>query len=143
MLNFKKKSGKSDFAMLFDTISISFLLLGLVNGSTSIKSSQSALIISFEKTYEQSLLAHTLFGQSIEPTLIITASASRRLYENLQGIEVLKLDTNDDPSADKAALNACEALLTDQNILNRVREIEPTFVIFPALRYVIKVRNIN
>lgn len=120
--------------MLVHGICASALLICLASASTLTKPPLSALVIAFEKSYEQSLLAYSLSDQGIDTTLIVSSIDHDNMYENLLGIEIIKLNTSSDASVDKAALRACEALLSDQTILKKVREIQPTFVLFPALR---------
>lgn len=97
----------------------------------------SALIIAFESVYDLSLLANTLSDQGIDTSLIVPTYAANDLYNNLIDVEVLQL--NVDKSADKSnihALEACDSLFRDEEILKKIREFQPTFTIFPILRYI-------
>lgn len=96
---------------------------------------QTALVIGFENIYDLSLLANTLSDQGIDSVLIIPNKAGD-LYENLVEVEIIKLNYTLDANArlEEKALKACDALLSNQKILKRVQEIQPTFTIFPALR---------
>lgn len=99
----------------------------------------SALIVTFDNVYDTSLLANTLSDQGIDTTLIIPAHTANEIYNNLIDVEVLQLNVNTGvPAYNKEAyaLNACDSLLGDQQVLRRVQELQPTFTIFPALRYV-------
>ena len=123
--------------MILHSIFISFLAFYFASGSSLTQPPQSALVIAFEKSYEQSLLAYTLSDQGIDSTLVVSSLHHDKLYENLQGIEIIKLNVSAQSSVDTESLSACQALLGDQKILKRVGEIQPTFVLFPALRYTV------
>ena len=116
------------------------MCLYLVNNagtSTLTTPPQSAVVVAFEDVYDLSLLANTLSDQGIDATLIIPDSYENELYETLIDVEVLtvKLKTEESTSAEKRAVQACEALLTDEGIAKKIQEIQPTFTIFPALRH--------
>lgn len=116
-----------------------YMCLYLVNNagtSTLTAPPQSAVVVAFEDVYDLSLLANTLSDQGIDATLIIPDSYENELYETLIDVEVLtvKLKTEESTSAEKRAVQACEALLKDEGIAKKIQEIQPTFTIFPALR---------
>ncbi|XP_017885861.1 UDP-glucuronosyltransferase 2B17-like [Ceratina calcarata] len=98
---------------------------------------QSAVIVAFEDIYDLSLLANTLSDQGIDATLIIPVSREGELYESLIDVEVLRVVVEDETLArpEKKAIQACEALLKDENIAKKLQEIQPTFTVFPALRH--------
>lgn len=115
-----------------------FPLFRLTSGSILTAPPLSALIIAFEDVYDLSLLANTLSDQGIDSTLIVPTYAASDLYNNLIDVEVLQLDVNADKfvRVNARALETCDSLLRNQEILKRVHELQPTFTIFPALRYV-------
>lgn len=99
----------------------------------------SALVIAFESVYDLSLLANTLSDQGIDASLIVPTYAADDIYNNLVDVEVLQLNVNIDKSVDKSnirALEACDSLFRDEKILKKIREFQPTFTIFPILRYI-------
>jgi len=108
----------------------------------------SALIIAFESVYDLSLLANTLSDQGIDTSLIVPTYAANDLYNNLIDVEVLQLNVNIE-SVDKSnirALETCDSLFRDEEILKKIRELQPTFTIFPILRYInflIIIKNAN
>nr|XP_003706617.1 PREDICTED: uncharacterized protein LOC100878353 [Megachile rotundata] len=112
-------------------------LVNIADTSTLTAPPQSALVVAFEDIYDLSLLANTLSDQGIDATLIIPASHENELYETLIDVEVLRLNIEADESitSDKRAVRACEALLKDEGIAGKIKEIQPTFTIFPALRH--------
>lgn len=94
---------------------------------------QSALVVAFEDTYDLSLLANTLSDQGIDTTLIVPSTGN--IDENLVEVEVLKIFYEEEFKPEANALKACEQLLSDKKILKRVRELQPTFTIFPSIRH--------
>lgn len=98
----------------------------------------SALVVAFESIYDLSLLANTLSDQGIDTTLIIPTHTANDIYNKLIDVEVLQLDVNIDKSmsADEHALEACNIFFKDEEILKKVQKFQPTFIIFPALRYI-------
>lgn len=118
-----------------------FHLVCFASSSTLTAPPLSALIVAFESVYDLSLLANTLSDQGIDATLIIPTYASNDLYNKLIDVEVLQLDVDKSVYADKRALETCENLFRDEKILKKVQEFQPTFIIFPALRYInLKIR---
>lgn len=115
-----------------------FYIFKFVSGSILTAPPLSALIVAFENVYDLSLLANTLSDQGIDSTLIVPTYAISDVYSNLIDVEVLQLDVNIDKSvhANMLALETCDSLLKNQEVLKRIRELQPTFTIFPALRYV-------
>lgn len=113
-----------------------FYLFCFASSSTLIAPPLSALVVAFESVYDLSLLANTLSDQGIDATLIIPTYASSDIYNKLVDVEVLQLDVDKSTHADKCALETCENLFRDEEILKKIREFQPTFIIFPALRYV-------
>lgn len=111
------------------------VLICTVSASTFISPQQTALVIGFEKLYDISLLANTLSDQGIDSILIIP-STTEDIYEHLIEVEVITLNITNakDAKKEEKALNACEALITNKKILKKIKEIQPTFTIFPALR---------
>nr|UEN71110.1 UDP-glucosyltransferase 338F1 [Meteorus pulchricornis] len=111
-------------------------LLCVVSASIHIAPQETALVIGFEKLYDISLLANTLSDQGIDSVLIIPTS-SENIYDHLIEVEVIKLNvtSSKDAKKEEKALDACEALITNKDILNKVKVIQPTFTIFPALRH--------
>lgn len=93
---------------------------------------QNALVVAFEETYDLSLLANTLSDQGIDTTLIVPSTAN--IYEYMVEVEVIKISNDDILKPDAKALKLCEQLLSDKKILKRVRELQPTFTIFPSIR---------
>lgn len=121
------------------TLYACFHLFGFISGSILTAPPLSALIVAFENVYDVSLLANTLSDQGIDTTLVVPTYTANELYNNLIDVEVLQLNINTDKpahSAEKLAVEACDSLLRDQEVLKRVKELQPTFTIFPALRYV-------
>lgn len=115
-----------------------FCLFQFTSGSMLAAPPLSALIIAFESVYDLSLLANTLSDQGIDASLIIPTYAANDLYNNLIDVEVLQLNVNIDKSIDKSnirALEACDSLFRDEKILKKIRELQPTFTIFPILRH--------
>lgn len=113
-----------------------FYLLQFASSSTLTAPPLSALVVAFESIYDLSLLANTLSDQGIDATLIIPTYAASDLYNKLIDVEVLQLDVDKSVHADKLALKTCENLFRDEEILKKVQEFQPTFIIFPALRYI-------
>ncbi|XP_076170555.1 UDP-glucuronosyltransferase 2B7 [Ptiloglossa arizonensis] len=112
-------------------------VLHIVNSSSLTAPPQSAVVVAFEDIYDLSLLANTLSDQGIDATLIIPAYSENDLYETLIDVEVLIVNVIVDESAylESKAIEACESLLKDELIAKKIQEIQPTFVIFPALRH--------
>lgn len=118
---------------------VCFYLFRVASSSTLTAPPLSALIVAFESVYDLSLLANTLSDQGIYATLIIPSHATNDLYNNLIDVEVLQLNVDIDKSsvsADTRALEACNSLFRDEEILKKIQEFQPTFTIFPALRYI-------
>lgn len=118
---------------------VCFYLFRVASSSTLTAPPLSALIVAFESVYDLSLLANTLSDQGIYATLIIPSYAANDLYNNLIDVEVLQLNVDIDKSsvsADTCALEACNSLFRDEKILKKIQEFQPTFTIFPALRYI-------
>lgn len=99
---------------------------------------QSAVVVAFEDIYDLSLLANTLSDQGIDTTLIIPESDEGELYETLIDVEVLTVKVQGEKSAypEKKAIQACEALLKNEEIAKKIQELQPTFAVFSALRYI-------
>jgi len=115
-------------------------LLQFASSSTLTAPPLSALVVAFESVYDLSLLANTFSDQGIYTTLIIPTYAANDLYNKLIDVEVLQLDVSVDESlpADKRALEACGILFRDEKILKEIQEFQPTFIVFPALRYILR-----
>lgn len=98
---------------------------------------QSAIVVAFEDVYDLSLLANTLSDQGIDSTLIVPSSTADDLYESLIDVEVLQIEVDISKSAypESRAIQACSSLFKDEEVWKRLRDIRPTFVIFPALRH--------
>lgn len=116
---------------------ICLYLFRFASSSTLTAPPLSALVIAFESVYDLSLLANTLSDQGIDTTLIIPSYAANDLYNNLIDVEVLQLNVNIDKSmsVDIRALEACNSLFKDEEILKKIQEFQSTFTIFPALRH--------
>ncbi|XP_011873448.1 PREDICTED: UDP-glucuronosyltransferase 1-7C-like [Vollenhovia emeryi] len=112
-----------------------FYLLRFASSSTLVAPPLSALVVAFESVYDLSLLANTLSDQGIDTTLIIPTYAANDLYNKLIDVEVLHLDVDKSLRTDKRALETCDNLFGDKEILKKVQEFQPTFTIFPALRH--------
>ncbi|XP_071553594.1 uncharacterized protein [Temnothorax nylanderi] len=112
-----------------------FCLFRFASSSTLTAPPLSALVVAFESVYDLSLLANTLSDQGIDATLIIPTYAANNLYNKLIDVEVLQLDVDKSVHVNKRALETCENLFTDEEILKKIREFQPTFTIFPALRH--------
>ncbi|XP_011642023.1 UDP-glucuronosyltransferase 1-7C-like [Pogonomyrmex barbatus] len=114
-----------------------FYLIGFASSSILTTPPLSALIVAFENIYDLSLLANTLSDQGIDTTLIIPTYAVNDVYNKLIDVEVLQLDVSVDKSMhiEKLALEACDILFRDEEILKKIQEFQPTFTIFPALRH--------
>ncbi|XP_076248837.1 UDP-glucuronosyltransferase 2A2 [Calliopsis andreniformis] len=112
-------------------------LVHIVSSSTLTAPPQSAVVVAFEDIYDLSLLANTLSDQGIDATLIIPTSHEKELYETLIDVEILTLNVQFEESAypETKAIQACEVLLKDEQIAKKIREIQPTFTIFPAFRH--------
>lgn len=97
----------------------------------------SALIIAFDNVYDLSLLANTLSDEGIDTTLIVPAYAADDVYNNLIDVEVLQLNVDNDKSvyANTRALKTCDGFFRDEKVLGKIRKFQPTFIVFPALRY--------
>lgn len=128
--------------MLLIWLCTCFYSFQFASSSTLTAPPLSALIIAFDNVYDLSLLANTLSDEGIDATLIVPNYAASNVYNNLIDVEVLQLnvDARVDKSmqADARALHTCDSLLRDEEILRKIREFQPTFVIFPALRYRMK-----
>lgn len=112
-----------------------FYLFWFVSCSTLTAPPLSALVVAFESVYDLSLLANTLSDQGIDAKLIIPTYAASDLYNKLIDVEVLQLNVDKSVHDDKHALEMCENLFRDEKIQKEVQEFQPTFTIFPALRY--------
>ncbi|EZA46922.1 hypothetical protein DMN91_004846 [Ooceraea biroi] len=114
-----------------------FYLFRLASSSIMTAPPLSALIVAFDSVYDLSLLANTLSDEGVDATLIVPNYAAGDLYNNLIDVEVLQLDVNIDKSmhADTRALEMCDSFFRDEQVLSKIREFQPTFVIFPALRH--------
>ncbi|XP_015598027.1 UDP-glucuronosyltransferase 2B1 [Cephus cinctus] len=115
-----------------------FTFLCLADASSLASPPKSALVIAFDNVNELSLLANTLSDQGIDTTLVV--NSLEEVYDNLVDVEVYplnksSLDQNGHQSADRVALQICQTFLTDEKLANKVREILPTFVVFPAWRH--------
>ncbi|XP_032679893.1 UDP-glucuronosyltransferase 1-6-like [Odontomachus brunneus] len=124
--------------MMLVPITLCFYLFGFTSGSILTAPPLSALIVAFENVYDLSLLANTLSDQGIDTTLVVSTYTANELYNNLIDVEVLQLNINNNKpahSAEKRAIEACDSLLRDQEVLKRINELQPTFTIFPALRH--------
>lgn len=117
---------------------VCFCLFRVASSSTLTAPPLSALIVAFENVYDLSLLANTLSDQGIYATLIIPSYAANDLYNNIVDVEVLQLNVDIDKSmsVDIHALEACNSLFRDEEIFKKIQEFQPTFTIFPALRYI-------
>lgn len=116
-----------------------FYLMNIVQSSTLTTPPQSAVVVAFEDIYDLSLLANTLSDQGIDTTLIIPASNENEVYETLIDVEVLtvKVEIKESTYSEKKTIQICEALLKDDQIAKKIQEIQPTFIVFPALRYIL------
>lgn len=119
---------------------VCFYLFRFASSSTLTAPPLSALVVAFESVYDLSLLANTLSDQGIDTTLIIPSYAADDLYNKLIDVEVLQLDVDksiltNKHTLEKRALETCENLFRNVEIQKKVRELDPTFTIFPALRY--------
>lgn len=113
--------------------------MNIVQSSTLTTPPQSAVVVAFEDIYDLSLLANTLSDQGIDTTLIIPASNENEVYETLIDVEVLtvKVEIKESTYSEKKTIQICEALLKDEQIAKKIQEIQPTFTVFPALRYIL------
>lgn len=120
---------------------VNFYLMNIVQSSTLTTPPQSAVVVAFEDIYDLSLLANTLSDQGIDTTLIIPASNENEVYETLIDVEVLtvKVEIKESTYSEKKTIQICEALLKDEQIAKKIQEIQPTFTVFPALRYILYV----
>lgn len=118
---------------------VNFYLMNIVQSSTLTTPPQSAVVVAFEDIYDLSLLANTLSDQGIDTTLIIPASNENEVYETLIDVEVLtvKVEIKESTYSEKKTIQICEALLKDEQIAKKIQEIQPTFTVFPALRYIL------
>lgn len=119
---------------------VNFYLMNIVQSSTLTTPPQSAVVVAFEDIYDLSLLANTLSDQGIDTTLIIPASNENEVYETLIDVEVLTVKVEIKEStiySEKKTIQICEALLKDEQIAKKIQEIQPTFTVFPALRYIL------
>lgn len=114
-----------------------FYLMNIVQSSTLTTPPQSAVVVAFEDIYDLSLLANTLSDQGIDTTLIIPASNENEVYETLIDVEVLTVEIKESTYSEKKTIQICEALLKDDQIAKKIQEIQPTFIVFPALRYIL------
>lgn len=111
--------------------------MNIVQSSTLTTPPQSAVVVAFEDIYDLSLLANTLSDQGIDTTLIIPASNENEVYETLIDVEVLTVEIKESTYSEKKTIQICEALLKDDQIAKKIQEIQPTFIVFPALRYIL------
>ncbi|KAL2735163.1 UDP-glucuronosyltransferase 2B4-like [Vespula squamosa] len=111
--------------------------VGFVHGSTLTAPPLSVLVIGFESAYDLSLLANTLSDQGIDVTLVIPENIVDDLYENIVDVEIYQLKDSRERSTnpDDNALKFCEILFTDQNLANKIKEIQPAITVFPPLRH--------
>lgn len=118
---------------------VNFYLMNIVQSSTLTTPPQSAVVVAFEDIYDLSLLANTLSDQGIDTTLIIPASNENEVYETLIDVEVLtvKVEIKESTYSEKKTIQICESLLKDEQIAKKIQEIQPTFTVFPALRYIL------
>lgn len=114
------------------TLYLCMHLVNIIHGSTLVAPPLSAVVVAFEDIYDLSLLANSLSDQGIDATLIIPASSKGELYETLIDVEVLTVNVE---AEEFATIQACEALLKDEEIARKIQEIQPIFVIFPAFRH--------
>lgn len=114
---------------------IAIAFLHCVSASALVSPPKSAVVVAFEDTYDLSLLANTLSDQGIYATLVILQTETK-IYEHLIDVEVLRINGTifGAHNSEARALDACRNLLSDDNILIKMNEIQPTFVIFPAIR---------
>lgn len=121
------------------SICVCLYLTKIVHSSTLSAPPQSAVVIAFEDIYDLSLLANTLSDQGIDATLIIPAFSKDEVYETLIDVDVLTIEVNVEESAypEKTAIQICEAFLKDEQIAKSIQKIQPTFSVFPAVRYVL------
>lgn len=120
--------------------------MNIVQSSTLTTPPQSAVVVAFEDIYDLSLLANTLSDQGIDTTLIIPASNENEVYETLIDVEVLTVKVEIKEStiySEKKTIQICEALLKDEQIAKKIQEIQPTFTVFPALRYILYIYIYN
>lgn len=115
-----------------------FYLFRAASSSTLTRPPLSALIVAFENVYDLSLLANTLSDQGIDTKLIIPSYSANDLYNNLIDVNVWQLDINIDKlvEVDTRALKACNSLFNPRDIIFKTQQFQPTFIIFPALRYI-------
>lgn len=118
---------------------VNFYLMNIVQSSTLTTPPQSAVVVAFEDIYDLSLLANTLSDQGIDTTLIIPASNENEVYETLIDVEVLmvKVEIKESMYSEEKTIQICEALLKDEQIAKKIQEIQPTFTVFPAIRYIL------
>ncbi|KAJ8678570.1 hypothetical protein QAD02_014357 [Eretmocerus hayati] len=97
---------------------------------------QSAVIIAFENAYDLSLLANTISDLGIETTFVISSDDSD-YYEHLVAVEVIKINSSLKVSdtSDIRASKLCKTLISDASVKKHVQSIQPTFIIFPAVRH--------
>lgn len=117
------------------TLYVLMYLANIIHGSILTAPPQSAVVVAFEDIYDISLLANTLSDQGIDTTLIIPESNEDEVYETLIDVEVLtvKMKVAESAYSTKKTIQACEALLKDEQIAKKIQEIQPTFTVFPAL----------
>ncbi|KAI4496059.1 hypothetical protein M0802_008099 [Mischocyttarus mexicanus] len=113
------------------------MLVNFVHGSSLTTPPLSVLMVGFEDAYDLSLLANTLSDQGIDVTLIIPEQIAHDLYENLIDVEVYQLKASLEKLAypEDHALKFCESLLKDQELSQKVQELQAAITLVPALRH--------
>jgi hypothetical protein len=121
--------------MAFACLVLSAALISTTAASSLASPPKSAVIIAFEDTYDLSLLANTISDLGIETTLVIPFDENN-YYEHLISVEVMKINASlkSSDTNNAKALKLCESFMYDSNIINHIKLLQPTFIIFPAVR---------
>lgn len=111
-------------------------LINSVFASSLATPPQSAVVIAFEDVYDLSLLANTISDMGIETTLVIPFDEND-YYEHLVSVELIKVNTSLKLSDNlhSRALKLCDSFISDSNISKYIQALQPTFIIFPGVRY--------
>lgn len=126
--------------MIIDNV----IILGIfciyqTEASSLVISPQSAVILAFEDAYDLSLLANTISDLAIDTTFIISGDETD-YYENMVSVELIKLNVSfqGNENKDVVALRLCENLISNAIVSDYIKNTQPTFAIFPAVRYLNK-----
>ncbi|XP_011498285.1 PREDICTED: UDP-glucuronosyltransferase 1-9-like [Ceratosolen solmsi marchali] len=121
--------------MAFVCLILSLIFLS-TDASSLVSPPKSAVVIAFEDAYDLSLLANTISDLGTETTLVIPFEENN-YYEHLISVEVIKINASlqSSDTNDAKALRLCESFISDSNVSNHVKLIQPTFIIFPAVRH--------